>query len=294
MTSRIPPEVLEGVRKSLKLPNLSHILNFSFASGGCISNGGKLATRSGDFFLKWNEVDRYPNMFETEARGLKLLWQAGAIRIPQVIAAVSGEKYQFLLLEHIEQATRKSSYWDQLGVQLAGLHKATAAQFGLDHDNYIGSLHQFNKQSTSWIHFFINQRLEPQLKMAVNNGHAASGWVSKFESLFARIPTLMPEEQPALLHGDLWSGNLIVDDKGQPCLIDPAVHFGHREADLAMTRLFGGFQEKFYDAYQEAFPLGPDFEERVELFNLYPLMVHVNLFGGSYIHSVDNVLRKYS
>ena len=104
----------------------------------------------------------------------------------------------------------------------------------------------------------------------------------------------MPEEQPALLHGDLWSGNLIVDDKGQPCLIDPAVHFGHREADLAMTRLFGGFQEKFYDAYQEAFPLGPDFEERVELFNLYPLMVHVNLFGGSYIHSVDNVLRKYS
>ena len=233
-------------------------------------------------------------MFEVEGKGLQLLHQQNDIRIPRVIGHGKNGPHQFLLLEFIEQKSRSKNYWEQLGQRLASLHRCSSEFFGLDHDNYIGSLRQYNHHNSNWINFFIEQRLDAQVRLAIKNGAVDRGWEKKFEALYAKLPSLMAVEKPSLIHGDLWSGNLITDEKGEPCLIDPAVYYGNREADLAMTRLFGGFSGEFYSAYKKAFPLPPGAERRVDLYNLYPLLVHVNLFGGSYVHSVEGILRAFS
>lgn len=293
MVAHIPSDVLDGVKKLLGLHDSSSIHNFSFSSGGCINNGGKIKTSTGNFFLKWNDQHRFPHMFEAESSGLILLQHQNAIRIPRVIGFDEKGENQFLLLEYIEQEGRTNNYWGLLGTRLAALHNATATYYGLDHDNFIGSLKQFNHQHNSWINFFIEQRLNVQLRLAIDSGHANPGWARRFDSLCAKLPSLLPEEKPSLLHGDLWNGNLIIDENGEPCLIDPAVYFGSREVDLAMTKLFGGFGEDFYSAYHDAFPLESGYEQRMDLYNLYPLLVHVNLFGGSYINSVEEILRAF-
>ena len=293
MISHIPLPVLEGSRNLLDLPNLSLIQDFTFAGGGCVNQGGRLKTCAENYFLKWNDEKRFPRMFEAESKGLQLLRQQDVIRIPNVIRNGTSGTYQFLLLEYIDQKSRSKNYWQALGERLATLHQRTSTQFGLEHDNYIGSLRQYNEQSPSWIHFFIEQRLSVQLKLAVDNGLAPGHWRQGFERLYSRLASILPQEKPSLLHGDLWSGNLITDEKGDPCLIDPAVYYGNREADLAMTKLFGGFERDFYTAYQATFPLQPGYHERVDIYNLYPLLVHVNLFGGSYVHSVEGILRTF-
>jgi fructosamine-3-kinase len=293
MISRIPGGVLEGVRQVLKLSNATSIQEFSFAGGGCINQGGKLKTTEGIFFLKWNDAKTLPAMFEAESKGLTLLHQQDVVRIPNVIGHVESSPYQFLLLEFIEQKSRSRNYWEQLGQKLALLHKSSGKFFGLDHDNYIGSLPQKNHLHSDWISFFIEQRLEVQVRRAIDGGIAPDSWAKKFDALYTRLSAVIIPETPSLLHGDLWNGNLITDEKGEPCLIDPAVYYGNREVDLAMTRLFGGFSSEFYSAYNEAFPLADGYEARVDLYNLYPLLVHVNLFGGSYVHSVESILRAF-
>ena len=232
-------------------------------------------------------------MFEAESKGLQLLRRQNAIKIPEVIGFGEEGSYQFLLLEFVEQKSRSKNYWHQLGNRLASLHRCSAELFGLDHDNYIGSLNQLNHQHSSWLTFFIEQRLNVQLKLAVESSQLNLEWRRKFDALYLKLPSLLPEEKPSLLHGDLWSGNLITDEKGEPCLIDPAIYFGNREADLAMTKLFGGFENEFYVSYHKAFPLQPGYEKRVDLYNLYPLLVHVNLFGGSYKNQVENILNAF-
>jgi len=294
MISRIPRDVLDGVKEVLNIPDLSSMLEFAFAGGGCINQGGKLKTTIGSFFLKWNDDKKFPGMFEAESKGLQLLHRQNAIRIPKVIGHGKNNGHQFLLLEFIEQKSKLKNFWEQCGQSLASLHRCSSDLFGLDHANYIGSLLQYNHTNSNWINFFIEQRLEVQVTFAINNGVAPSAWAKKFQALYVKLPSLIASEKPALVHGDLWSGNLITDDKGEPCLIDPAVYFGNREADLAMTRLFGGFGEEFYSAYDESFPLPQGSEKRVDLYNLYPLLVHVNLFGGSYMHSVERILRAFS
>ena len=165
--------------------------------------------------------------------------------------------------------------------------------FGLDHDNYIGSLPQSNHQHTSWVEFFIEERLEKQIALAKNSGALNNSTIQQFNNLFKRLKEIIPEEKPSLLHGDLWNGNYMLAADGCACLIDAAVYYDHREMDLAMTRLFGGFPEEFYESYHETFPLSSGFEERVDIHNLYPLLVHVNLFGGSYISQVKSVLSRF-
>jgi protein-ribulosamine 3-kinase len=293
MISHIPLPVLEGSRNLLDLANLSLIQDFAFSSGGCINRGGRLKTTAGNFFLKWNDEKKFPLMFEAESRGLQILRQQDAIRIPKVIGNGISDSFQFLLLEYIDQKPRSKNYWQVLGERLAALHQRSSKQFGLEHNNYIGSLRQYNQQSSSWIHFFIEQRLNVQLKLAIDNGLAPGHWQQGFERLHSRLSSLLPEEKPSLVHGDLWNGNLITDEKGEPCLIDPAVYYGNREADLAMTKLFGGFDRDFYTSYEAAFPLQPGYQQRVDIYNLYPLLVHVNLFGGSYVHSVEGILRAF-
>lgn len=292
MISQIPDHVREGVGELLKVAD-SSLSDFSFTGGGCINQGGKLKTTAGTFFLKWNDERKYPKMFEGEAKGLMLLDQQRAIRIPNVIGAGTKASYQFLLLEFIDQRSPSKYYWRHLGERLAMLHKCSQRLFGLDHANYIGSLKQFNHPHPQWVPFFIEQRLDVQVRLAIDTGNASVDWIKKFETLYTKLPSLLPEEKPSLLHGDLWSGNLITDDEGEPCLIDPAVYYGNREADLAMTKLFGGFAQAFYESYQLTFALQKNYESRIDLYNLYPLLVHVNLFGGSYVQSVERILRTF-
>jgi protein-ribulosamine 3-kinase len=267
-------------------------IDFSFVTGGCINNTVKLSCKAGVFFLKWNE-SAPAGMFEAEAKGLKLLQDTGAVRVPEIINTGTIEGKDYLLLEFLESARRAANQAETLGRELAALHRSSSSYFGLDHDNYIGRLPQKNESKQSWADFFIECRLKPQMGLAADNGLIANDTVLRFEAFYAKVPTLFPEEPPSLLHGDLWSGNVHTGPDGYAWLIDPAVYYGHREMDIAFTQLFGGFDEAFYKAYNEVFPLQPGWEERTEICNLYPLMVHVNLFGTSYLPAIERTLSRY-
>jgi protein-ribulosamine 3-kinase len=293
MVQNIPQNVRQGVARALDLKGPEDLRDFTFSGGGCINHGGKLQTTTGMFFLKWNSAKKFPSMFRAEASGLKLLRKTEAIEIPAVVSVGEDDDNQFILLDFIEQGPQARSYWKQLGAGLATLHKATSTTFGLDHENYIGSLRQFNTPNKSWIDFFIHQRLEVQLKMAVDSGLAGPQMVNSFEKLYPKLNSLLSEEKPALLHGDLWSGNIITSGTGEPCLIDPAVYYGCREVDLAITKLFGSFPTEFYHAYDQTFPLIPDYEDRFDIYNLYPLLVHLNLFGSQCKSPITGILNRF-
>lgn len=261
--------------------------------GGSVNDAFRLETDAGPFFLKTNSADQFPSLFSGEAHGLDLLRQADDLRVPAFIAQGECDGTTYLLLEYIAPAGEDDGFQARFGRQLARLHRHTHATFGLDRDNHIGLLRQVNTPDLDWADFLIHCRFMPLVKMARDNKRIHTGDVLRFERLYAKLPFLLPAEMPALLHGDLWKNNYLAAADGAAVLIDPAVYFGHREMDIAMTRLFGGFDRDFYDAYQEEEPLAADWEERVDLCNLYPLLVHLNLFGGSYADRVGSVLRQY-
>lgn len=262
-------------------------------SGGSINMAFRLETNDGRFFMKYNRAAAYPGMFSQEARGLELLFNAGEIRIPEVIGFGEAGEHTFIVLEYLDSAVKSNNFWEDFGRKLAALHRHSSEQFGLDHDNYIGSLKQYNDPNDSWMDFFREQRLLVQMEMAAKAGLLPSGIRKSFESLFSRLEDIFPKEAPSLIHGDLWSGNYMIDEVGNACIIDPAVYFGSREMDIGMSQLFGGFGPAFYDAYKEAWPMQPGWKERIEICNLYPLMVHVNLFGAGYLGSVESILRRF-
>lgn len=294
MLQDIPLVIQKGVKNLLDVRGKINLTDFCFSGGGCINQAGKLSTSVGDFFLKWNNAAMLPSMFEMESKGLQLLHSANTIDIPKVIGFAEEGNNQFLVLQFIQENAPSNHYWEKLGRQLAQLHRVTNNFYGLGHNNYIGSLKQHNNQHTSWVNFFIEQRLKVQVKLAADSGLIELAWLRIFESLYSRMPALIPEEKPSLLHGDLWSGNVMINGNGDPCLIDPAVYFGHREADLAMTRLFELFDSEFYDAYEAEFPLIPGHTERVDIYNLYPLLVHLNLFGLAYLSRINTILRNFT
>lgn len=252
-------------------------------SGGDINQAYAVTLDDGrSCFVKTNRLPP-PGMFPAEARGLAWLAAAGALRVPAVIAVDEA----FLILELLQPGPRGRSFDEELGRGLAALHRAGAPGFGLDHDNYIGRLPQSNRPAATWSELYRRERLEPQVRRAAAAGLIAPPLAKTFERLYGRLSDLVgTDEPPARLHGDLWGGNLMGDERGAPCLIDPAVYGGHREVDLAMMRLFGGFGPRVFAAYEEAYPLLPGHAERVPLYQLYPLLVHVNLFGGSYVGAV--------
>jgi len=269
------------------------VIETQFLSGGDINTAAQVFSSEGIFFVKWNHVVDQQDMFETEARCLDLLRQTDAIYIPQVIGYGQQLDKSYLILEYIDPGKPDKNYWETLGQSLAVLHSHTYPKFGLHFDNYIGSLPQTNTLTANGAEFFFDHRLLPQAGMALYKGLLPK---PAYEALFRlrdQLPNLLPNERPALLHGDLWSGNVMVTETGQPALIDPSVYYGFREADLAFTKLFGGFGQRFYDAYNEAFPLEDGFDERVAIYNLYPLLVHVNLFGSGYVSGVERVLKQF-
>ncbi len=261
--------------------------------GGCINRALKIIAREDTYFLKCNENSH--NFFDHEVSGLQLLASSQTFRIPEVInAGVYGDQ-SYLLMEYIKPGYGGSNFWRDFGRQLAELHQLSSDSglYGLGYDNEIGRLQQKNDWMDNWIEFFIQNRLEAQLTLAYYNGHIDEGFMRRFRELYGLLPSLLVGGKPSLLHGDLWSGNFLVGENGEPVLIDPAVYYGHREVELAYTRLFGGFNPDFYESYNASWPLQPEFEERVDLYNLYPLLVHVNLFGASYLSGIEQTLRRH-
>jgi fructosamine-3-kinase len=258
--------------------------------GGDINDAFEVSLHDGASIFVKTHSNPPRAMFSVEARGLHWLEEASAIRVPRVVA-VSDERPAYLALELLAPAKRRPDFDQMLGRSLAALHAFGAPSFGLDHDNFIGRLEQSNAVADEWAAFYWSSRLEPQLRLATDRGLVDDQTRSSFDTLRRVLPDLVgPAERPSRLHGDLWGGNLHVDETGQPCLIDPAVYGGHREIDLAMMRLFGGFGERVFIEYEEAWPLAPGASERVSLYQLYPLLVHVNLFGGSDVGSVKRAL----
>lgn len=234
-------------------------------------------------------------VFACEARGLAWLREADALRTPEVLAlSAPGTRPAFLVLGFIASASRAHDFDEHLGRGLARLHDAGAPSFGLDDDNVIGRLPQSNRPHDSWAGFYAAERLEPQIRRAVDTEAGPPQWSRWCDRLCATLPDLAgPVEPPARLHGDLWSGNVIADHQGRPVIIDPAIYGGHREMDLAMLRLFGSLSARVLDAYEEVHPLAAGHRDRTRLCQLYPLLVHVNLFGGSYVHAAEAALRAY-
>ncbi len=271
---------------------LGLVQNIRSVSGGSINKAFQIETYSETFFLKVNSTSRHPNMFETESAGLLLLSKSDFI-VPKPKLVGVKEDAQFILMEWIEQGPESSDFWNDFGRYLANLHLQNWDKFGLDYDNYIGSLSQTNSWQNSWSEFYARERLIPQMELASQNGQLSPKMKSGFESLFKRLDGIYPKEAPSLLHGDLWSGNLMVTANGQPCIFDPAVYYGHREMDLALMSLFGGFGNYWVEAYNDIYPLENGWEERLVIGQLYPLMVHANLFGGAYARSVETILQKF-
>jgi fructosamine-3-kinase len=276
-----------------QLLNEDAALHFTAIGGGSINHTYRITADQKTFFCKINSLSAFPALFNTEQKGLELLAQQQVIRIPKVIATGQTGDSQILLLEWIEQGLKTDAFWATFGEQLAALHHITASYFGLDSDNYMGALPQNNTPGNNWIEFFIHQRLQPQVQLAIDRQLLEPAHARMFEKLYQRLDELFPAEPTALLHGDLWSGNFLCDDTGKPVLIDPAVYYGHRNMDMAMTTLFGGFDALFYESYQYHFPLPANYRQQWELCNLYPLLIHLNLFGKSYLADILNTIRRY-
>lgn len=272
------------------------VVKLSRVSGGDINQAFLAQLDRGDrVFIKTNP-GADPGLFPAEAQGLQWLGEPSVLRLPKVLAVSSGlvGEPAYLVLEYLEPGPARTSFDQELGRGLAELHRNGAPNFGLDHDNFIGTLRQSNSVRDSFAEFYWDCRLSPLVRRAHELGLLQSRVCTQFDALAPRLDELLgPHEAPARLHGDLWGGNLHRDPAGHPCLIDPAVYGGHREVDLAMMQLFGGFSERVFAAYAECFPLSPGARDRVPLFQLYPLLVHVNLFGGGYVQSLERALARY-
>ncbi len=296
MSTPLPSALVERLESHLGKP----IRATHSAAGGCINRAATLELDDGKrVFLKWNR-DALPGLFAKEASGLEALRAPQVLRVPKPLLwkEPEGTCPAFLLLEHIEQRAHhqtlhREEFGRHFGAALAALHRQSQKTFGFAQDNYIGTLPQSNAPSTDWNTFFATERIGPQMERACTSGAIRGALVRKMERFYTQLPSLLPA-RPArsLLHGDLWSGNYLIDTQGNPVLIDPAVYYGHREAELAFTELFGGFPTSFYTAYQEAWPLDPAYKHRRHIYNTYPLLVHVNLFGGSYTRQLDRTLEK--
>ncbi|OOG69614.1 fructosamine kinase family protein [Algoriphagus sp. A40] len=271
---------------------MAQLKSASLIAAGNHNQGIRLETSEGIFFLKLN-FDHEKKILVKEAEGLQLLRKSTFLKIPQTFGHGRIEDYNYLLSEFIPSARQQLNYWENLGLGLAQLHLNKAKKFGLETDNYIASLHQKNHQFDTWLDFFIEQRLEPMLGRSYFDRLIPLDFLKKFQAIYPKLDSIFPKEKPVLLHGDLWSGNVICDGEGQPCLIDPAVYYGHREMDLAFSRLFGGFDSRFYEAYDSINPLEPDFESRMGIYNLYPLLVHLNLFGTAYLPGIEKILKRF-
>jgi protein-ribulosamine 3-kinase len=287
----IENEILKTIEEHLN----QKVKSQTAISGGCISESSIIQMVSGErYFLKIN--NRVPkDMFTKEANGLQEIDKSKSIRAPKVEMA----KDNFILMECIEAKNKSKKFFEDFGIQFATMHKYEGECYGFYEDNYIGSTIQKNipgeEEKHDWTKYYFNKRLMFQFKLAESNGYADSDLRKHFSLLESKIDQILYSEgeNPSLLHGDLWAGNYIVDENGRACLIDPAVYYGNREADLAMTKLFGGFTKEFYSSYNEFYPLQSGHDYRENIYKLYHVLNHLNLFGSGYYQQALSLIKYY-
>ncbi len=264
----------------------------STITGGSINNCYAVTFKNGsECFVKHNLISENEHMFEVEASGLKTMRQAG-VDCPEVIDCRTWQNDQYLILSFHKKQSANTIQWEDAGKMLAKMHQSSSPLFGLDYDNYMGSLVQSNSKTSTFHEFFILERLEPQIKLARDTSVLFPKHAAQFAKLFDKLENLIPKEKPALVHGDLWSGNFHPSAEGI-LLIDPAIAYSHREVDLAMSTLFGAIPESFYRGYQAEFKTEHNPEERYPIYNLYPLLIHLNLFGASYRADIESILGRF-
>ncbi len=265
------------------------IITSQEAAGGCIAQSSIIRTISGKtYFLKQGFNN---GMFKCEANGLLEIEKANCIRVPKVIMVED----EFLLLETVQEGRKSTRVMFDFGRDFAKMHMFKAEEYGFFENNFIGSNQQINTHKEKWDDFYFTNRLLYQYKLAEKNGYVTKELESKFLKLESQISNILEgsEEEPCLLHGDLWGGNYMVDENGKGVLIDPAVYYGHREADLAMTKLFGGFSSDFYQGYQDWYPFQEGYNYREGIYLLYHVLNHLNLFGSGYYSQTMSLLSQY-
>jgi fructosamine-3-kinase len=288
----VPRVVLDEVEAELGEIRGAHPIG-----GGSVGAAARLEVEGGPVFLKYG-TNVPARMFAVEAAGLDRLREASiGVRVPLVLAVCDAATrgVGWIALEWLEPARRAKGYWERLALGLLSLHRAAGGGWGAEEDGYIGPLPQDNTPARTWAEFWWSQRLEPQLRLADERG-GRPGSPGDWDLLAERLPRILAaaeEDGPSLVHGDLWSGNVLAVGDGEPALIDPSPYDGHREVDLAMSELFGGFDDEFYAAYDRGWPLRPGYRElRRDVYQLYYLLVHVNLFGESYHGQTVAALRR--
>jgi len=261
-------------------------------SGGDISTAYKIETDSNNFLLKTNSHPDALKMFMSEKEALTTISETKTIATPKVYECYSINNQAFLLLQYIESKHPEPNDFKVFASYLAQLHSISSTSFGLSNHNFIGSLHQNNTTHNNWWDFYIKERLLPQLNLAYSKGLLNANEIPTQQILKSVCCLLFEGVKPSLLHGDLWSGNYLISKSGIPFLIDPAIYFGHSEVDIAMSKLFGGFSPEFYEEYYKRIPRDHFTDRRIELYQLYYLLVHLNLFGKSYYSNVKNILNR--
>lgn len=285
MLADILPQIEDSL--SLKEP-----ITYTPVSGGDINDSYRLQCAGTSYFLKVNSLDKL-RMFELEKEGLITLEQAKVFKIPEVYGVGSGNQHSFLLMEWLSEQKPNELQWQLFGKNLSELHSHTQDSFGFTSDNYIGSIYQRNDLRSTWNAFFLECRIEPLVRKAFDSGFIQKKHLRGFEGFSAEVASLFPASKPSLLHGDLWSGNFMYSGEKSMAVFDPSVYYGHPEMELAFTQLFGGFPAVFYEAYEAQSPLEKGFYKRIDLYNLYPNLVHLLLFGHVYLGAVTSVLMKF-
>lgn len=269
------------------------ITKYEQVQGGDINLAYCLYANDAKYFLKTNDAILYPAMFEKEAKGLKALAEnLGIISVPQVLKHGLAGKEQYLLLEWMEGGKPGMDSMERFGSAMANMHQQAAPYFGWEENNYIGSLQQDNTIHDSWHSFYTQCRIMPLVQVLFNAGAFSKQDIAVAETLCRKISQRFPQEAPSLLHGDLWAGNFMIASSGDAAIFDPSVYYGHREMDIGMTKLFGGFDQCFYDGYNSTYPLEKDWLQRLPLMQLYPILVHAVLFGGHYISTAREIMKR--
>lgn len=267
--------------------------NVQQVSGGDINAAFSFTKYSSKYFIKLNDAGSYPGLFEKEANGLKEIARNSSFRIPEIHSTGKNDKFQYLIMEFLQEGKAKTNSWADFALHLAAMHRVEGDQFGFVEDNYLGTQVQDNTKKSSWAQFYAENRLLPSMKQMYDKGVADLKDLNLLENICNKLDDIYPLENSSLLHGDLWNGNYHILSDGHITVIDPAVYYGHREMDLAMCMLFGGFPDEFYQTYFADFPLEAGFSERVEVSQLYYLIFHAIRFGGSYISHVGRILKKF-
>jgi fructosamine-3-kinase len=299
LKSKIEQDLAKARGQDVRISTFSHL------GGGCINQAHRIELTTGErYFVKWSN-NAPSDIFEKEAYGLRVLKNATSLRVPEPIVFSPPDERGpgFLILEDLldgdslrKFVNKEKDFHTILGHGLAELHRARGPAFGFDHDNYIGSTLQPNSWSQSWVEFFRVHRLEHIIKLLSRTRKLAREHLPQINRFLCRLDVYLGDSQivPSLVHGDLWGGNVMGDSNGMPALIDPAVYYGHREVDIAMTTLFGGFTKRFYEAYNEVFPLSNEFETRKEIYNLYHVLNHALLFGGGYLTQALTTIKRFA